>query len=222
MSSLLTIYGINATGVYAINHIDSGKKYIGSTGVSFKDRWYEHVRLLRKSTHPSKRLQNAWNKYGEIRFEFSIICTCEPEHVLKMEQYFIDEFKSHIECFGYNISHVAGSVKGCKKSKETIEKMRLAATGFCHSKETREKMSLSRKGKPHSPSHSAAIARSLIGIKKSPEARMKMSISKMGRKLSPEHKERLISASRTPEAAQKRLESYRNTVSKRKNILGLN
>ena len=50
----------------------NGKKYVGSA-VNFKRRRRKHRKSLRKGTHHSPHLQNAWNKYGEDNFKFDVL-----------------------------------------------------------------------------------------------------------------------------------------------------
>lgn len=59
-------------GVYKILNTVNGRAYIGSTSC-FKARWKVHRRDLRAGKHANQSLQNAWDKYGEIAFVFSII-----------------------------------------------------------------------------------------------------------------------------------------------------
>ena len=56
-----------------MSYINFAKKYIGKTMVGFKVRKYRHIRELRLNTHVNNHLQNAWNKYGEENFDFSIV-----------------------------------------------------------------------------------------------------------------------------------------------------
>ena len=58
--------------VYAIEHRDSGKAYVGSTK-QYETRKYEHIKNLLAGTHHSPMLQNAWDKYGEKMFEFKVL-----------------------------------------------------------------------------------------------------------------------------------------------------
>lgn len=106
------------TGVYGICLKDTTKLYVGSTGRSFKERWKDHLRVLRKGTHHSRHFQNAWNKYGEDAFEFVIFCRCPPEEVRYYEQIYIDALYPE-----FNRSPLAGSVKGIKRDEEAIVKM---------------------------------------------------------------------------------------------------
>lgn len=58
--------------IYQIKNLINNKIYIGSS-VDVVDRWREHKRSLKKSSHHSTHLQRSWNKYGEKNFEFSLI-----------------------------------------------------------------------------------------------------------------------------------------------------
>lgn len=104
---------MNKSGIYRITNTINGKIYIGSS-VNITERWYRHKRLLRKDAHHNKHLQNAWNKYGESEFTFTIIENCEVDNLTVREQYFLNTLKPQ-----YNICPTAGSSLGWKHSEET-------------------------------------------------------------------------------------------------------
>ncbi len=79
-------------GVYQIRCWASGKIYIGSS-YRIYSRWSQHRTVLRKGTSTCLGLQNAWNKYGEISFVFSILEECERDQLELREQYYIDTFR---------------------------------------------------------------------------------------------------------------------------------
>lgn len=58
--------------IYQIRNKVNGKLYIGSS-INPKRRWKEHKRTLKIKKSPSSILQKAWNKYGEVNFEFEIL-----------------------------------------------------------------------------------------------------------------------------------------------------
>lgn len=58
-------------GIYFIQNKINNHIYIGSSR-NIKERFASHKRELRKNTHHCIYLQNAWNKYGEEKFEFII------------------------------------------------------------------------------------------------------------------------------------------------------
>ncbi len=129
-----------ASGIYKITNTINGKVYVGSA-VNFDTRWKEHIRELRKGTHHSSALQNAWNKYGEDNFEFSIIEECERTRkvLLGREQYWMDTLDSVAK--GYNIAKTAGSQLGMKMSPEAIAARVEKNTGKKRTPETRALMS---------------------------------------------------------------------------------
>lgn len=93
--------------VYKISRIHGAEQdcYIGSS-VKYKTRWRIHKSSLRGNYHENNKLQNAWNKYGENNFHFSII---EEVHdpselvLIQREQHHIDTIKPK-----YNIMKIAG------------------------------------------------------------------------------------------------------------------
>ena len=93
-------------GVYQIEI--NGKRYIGSTTKSFKERWEGHLRQLRKGAHGNSKLQNAFNEFGENMTVFSVLeIVINPDKLVFAEQRHIDELKPE-----YNISQIARYGKG--------------------------------------------------------------------------------------------------------------
>jgi len=73
------------SGIYRITNRWNGDFYIGRS----KDiywRFYQHRRSLRRGCHVNKKLQKAWNRYGEIEFEFDIIIKCAVEESKLLER----------------------------------------------------------------------------------------------------------------------------------------
>lgn len=79
------------SGIYMIQNVLNGKKYIGSTN-NFKRRLNRHRTELRMGIHHSIHLQRAYNKYGEDKFTVVILEKCEPIHdtLLMIEQKYLD------------------------------------------------------------------------------------------------------------------------------------
>ena len=110
----------NLTGIYIIFNTITEKFYIGSA-VNYRTRFNEHKRKLRKNIHVNKKLQNAWNKYGEINFQFYL---AEPvknrENLLEREQWWLDLYKPK-----YNIALSATApMLGKKHTKKSIRKIK--------------------------------------------------------------------------------------------------
>jgi hypothetical protein len=76
-------------GVYQIKHKATGRVYIGSS-MNIRTRLKWHRNALRRGGHHSRKLQRAWNKYGEAAFEFSILLYCAPDLRKEYEQRLID------------------------------------------------------------------------------------------------------------------------------------
>ncbi len=102
------------TGVYCWRNKVNGKRYVGSTSMTFAERKRGHLKGLRKGSHKNALLQNAWNKHGEEAFIFEVLHRCSPEECVAKEQEFIDAFRSAERGFGYNLSPTAGSTLGLK------------------------------------------------------------------------------------------------------------
>lgn len=136
-------------GIYVIKCLANNKLYVGSA-VNLISRKSEHFYRLRKNTHGNPHLQNAYNKYGEHNFLFSIIEIVEnPEQLIVSEQKNIDILSKDNSLF--NIRKIAKNNLGLKHSEEAKYKMKISncgsMTGKTHSQEARQKMSISRKGK---------------------------------------------------------------------------
>lgn len=151
------------TGIYCIEHKESGKKYVGSAS-SFLGRFCGHRNLLSRGTHHSPHLQHAWNKYGEDAFEFKKLLVCSKENLLMYEQLCIDGYKACDQAFGYNVEPTASSSLGRRDSAET-----------------RAKKSAAIKGRAKTTDHRAALSAAKTGFRHSAASRAKMSLSQRNR-----------------------------------------
>jgi hypothetical protein len=65
------------TGIYTITSSVSGKFYIGSASVSFKQRWRAHLYSLRKGDHCNSKLQRAWlREIGNTKASMCSVAEC--------------------------------------------------------------------------------------------------------------------------------------------------
>lgn len=156
-------------GVYKILCITSNKFYIGSSDNIFR-RFKNHKNDLNKNKHSNSYLQNAWNKYRENQFQFTIVeIVISPNDLLKKEQEYLDNLMLWKRKIGYNISKFADSPnRGRKMSKNSRKKMSIAQKiraskfpngmlGRKHSEFTKRKWSEIRKGRRLSDIHKQKI-----------------------------------------------------------------
>ena len=64
---------INQAGIYQIESLINGKKYIGSSIDESKRILSDHLLSLKRQTHYNKYSQNHFNKYGEEIYLFDIL-----------------------------------------------------------------------------------------------------------------------------------------------------
>lgn len=106
--------------IYAITHIESGRRYIGST-ISVTNRWIRHKSHLKHNKHHCAYLQNAWNKYGKNAFIFSIIDTTLPTND-RIERALL-ELKHIADAECYNSRTAATDLQNFENSPLTREKI---------------------------------------------------------------------------------------------------
>lgn len=144
--------------IYAIVHIASGKRYVGST-VDRKSRRAHHWSALRGNRHHCPHLQNAWNKYGEDAFEFRILETLEtPDKKTRVSAELraiaeVDCYNSRIAALG--LTNFENGPEMRKAIKRTITQKLKTDDGY------REVL--------------ARIGAAIAAYAKTPEARAKMS-----------------------------------------------
>ena len=85
-------------------------------------RWKVHVNELIRGSHHNRRLQNAWNKYGDGCFKFYVLEECEVENLDDRETFWINNLGSFEN--GYNLDFGGKGTRGYKHTDEEIEKMR--------------------------------------------------------------------------------------------------
>lgn len=116
---------MTGAGIYMLVNKVNGKRYVGSSRDCVR-RKSEHISKLRRGVHINKKLQAAWNKYGEHNFEFVIaLSVLKPEEIEAIEQQFLNDLKA-VET-GYNLAPVAGNTAGWRATEETRKRMSEAA-----------------------------------------------------------------------------------------------
>lgn len=194
-------------GIYMIQNKVNNKIYIGQA-VDIKERWGDHRYYLRGNRNkPNKHLQNAWNKYGEDNFEFTIICKCDESQLNTFEQYYIFELMAYDNRVGYNKNYGGGSGRPTEETRK-----KLIENNGSRRPEVRKKMSESKRGennnnygKHHSEETRKKISEALKGKQAGEnnywygkhlpeEVKKKISESHKGKTLSEEHRKKLSEA----------------------------
>lgn len=126
--------------VYKITNKVNNKVYIGITSKGISARWKEHIYSAEHGC-PFK-LHNAIRKYGKENFSIELIDFCNSwEELTEKEQYYISEYKSLQDKFGYNMTEGGDGTFGRTHSEETKEKIRQKAIGREVTEATRLKLS---------------------------------------------------------------------------------
>lgn len=143
-------------GIYKIRNKVNDKYYLGSTR-NLRKRMREHLSMLRNNKHGNAHLQNAFNKHGEDAFIFEIqLRAVYEEHLVMLEQAYLDTFTPYVRGMGYNISDNAKSYRvfgkdhpgyGKQRSEETKRKISETLTGRTIPESTRLKISETMKNK---------------------------------------------------------------------------
>lgn len=132
--------------VYKIVNSQNGNEYVGSTLLGFEWRKRKHLRELRKGKHHNRHLQNAFIKYGEGCFSFSILeVITDPTKLLDAEERWLIQINPI-----YNVMRDIKSHIGVKRSDETCKKISVSNTGKHHTQETKDKLSKLNTGKKQS------------------------------------------------------------------------
>ena len=151
-------------GLYYIENLKDGKKYVGQSIDILKEWKNKHLNNLRKNKHHNSYLQNAYNKYGEENFVHTIIEKCEKEELNDKECYYILKYESHFSENGYNISWGGNNSKiGMKHTEQTKQKMSKSRKGKSPSQEWRDNLSMSLMGHIISNDTKEKISKTLMG-----------------------------------------------------------
>ena len=112
--------------IYFIINKITGERYVGQT-TNFVRRKNEHLSQLKDKTHINKKLQNAWNKYGENNFIVEKIQydNISKEELNNEEIKYIKQYNSYNN--GYNLT--IGGDGGDTRSKLNFEQFCFAYFG---------------------------------------------------------------------------------------------
>lgn len=131
------------SGIYRIYNLKKEKCYIGST-VNLHDRLTNgHLYNLRLNQHGNKKLQNFWNKYGEIYFHYEILEFVDDiNKLIEREQYYLDVIlfaRDYIDSDFKDKRFIHLGLNNSPTATNTL--------GFLHGEETKRQQSKSGKEK---------------------------------------------------------------------------
>lgn len=129
-------------GIYMIQNKVNNKIYIGQA-VDIEKRWRDHRRDLTNRRNENRHFINAWYKYGEENFKFTILLECKESDLNMYEEYYIFELMTYDPRVGYNKNYGGDSGRPTEEAKR---KMSESKKGRHHSEEHKRKLSESRKG----------------------------------------------------------------------------
>lgn len=163
-------------GIYIIINKINGKKYIGSSFRVLRRIWV-HFRGVR-----GHYLKNAILKYGRENFEAYMLEKVDRKNLPIIEGKWIRKLKPE-----YNITKITNS-GGQIFSKETIERMRISATGKKRTEQEKEAIRIFHTGRKRPPETGRKISLKKLGIPRDAATKKKLSLSHKGKILSESHK----------------------------------
>jgi group I intron endonuclease len=102
--------------VYAIEHAQTGRVYVGST-THCAARWKRHRKDLTEHTHHCAPLQADYDLYGLAAFTFRILETCEIDNQWDREQHWI--IALHAKETGYNVNDNYGNMTHTRRTRNS-------------------------------------------------------------------------------------------------------
>jgi group I intron endonuclease len=133
-------------GIYTITNLKDNKIYLGCS-TKIEERLGKHKRNLKSGKHPNIHLQNAYNKYGEDKFQFEILEECSEELLYSQENYWANLLNVHNMLFGYNIAPTNPMNKHYCISEATRQKISVASKNKIFTEEYRLKLSKAQVGR---------------------------------------------------------------------------
>lgn len=207
--------------IYKIENLVNGKIYIGLTTSNPCLRKYHHFYNLKNRRHANFHLQNAFNKYGESNFKFTVLNYATDKKTLdKLEKDYINQYDCLNPKKGYNLQTGGANGKPSLVIKEKMSRNHADVSGKKnpnygkplsdeHRKRlsefhkgrkctlaTRKKMSKSQKGRKHAIETIKKISEANTGKIFSDEHRKNLSESKKGTKHSLDSRKKMAKARR--------------------------
>jgi group I intron endonuclease len=161
--------------VYLVTNKINGKRYVGQTSQTLKQRWNRHKSPM--NHRHGVYLYHAIQKYGSENFEIKpLIYVDSKEWMDYYETALIKAWDLRNPDKGYNLTDGGGGMLGFKLSDETKQKM----SEHVKTPEHRKKISEAKMGN-----------QARLGMTHSEETKRKMSEAAKGRKFTEEHRRNL-------------------------------
>lgn len=121
-------------GVYSLEHVPSGNKYIGSTSRCIQKRVLVHRSLLNRKKHKTFKLQELWNNTQESEWRVILLESCAADRTAR-ETYWINNLDQILN------THRDANGLGSNHSPETKVKIASKLKKYCEKAEVRAKFS---------------------------------------------------------------------------------
>lgn len=159
--------------VYAITNSVNGKKYIGITN-DITRRFRQHKSQLKYGKHPNVKLQRAYNKYGQDKFDFSVLeeLECSKKELADREIYYISKYDSCDN--GYNLTYGGDNYGNNVITEKTKQLLRTVKLGYKESEETKKRKSIAMKNCSDMEERKKRSSKILRDLWKTKEFREKM------------------------------------------------
>lgn len=160
--------------IYKIINGVNGKFYVGSA-VNFVARKRRHVWRLRRGDHVNKRLQAAWNKYGEAAFAFCVVEEVAADaDLLSAENVWLHEHVGKAYCY-----NIATDAKAPQTGKYGNKNSMWGKT-FSHTPEAKAKISAASKQQIQTEETKTKRRQTMKGHAVATETRLKISAALTG------------------------------------------
>ena len=180
--------------IYKIINAVNNKFYVGSA-VNFEKRKSRHLWRLRRGDHVNKKLQAAWNKYGEHAFVFAVVQEVpEAEDLLAAENVWLYQHVGKEYC--YNIATDATA----PQTGMFGEKNAMWGKTFSHSEDAKARIGAASKARVQSDEEKAKRRQTMKGHVVPTTVRAKISATLSGEgnywygKKRPDHGEKVSRA----------------------------
>lgn len=167
--------------IYCHIHRESGRRYVGLTKATWRQRWNRHVYSAKrgKGSPGFSHFANAIRKYGKDAFSHEVLEVCHSlEEANGREQYWIDLYDTRNPLRGFNLAPGGAHVPHSTRNP-------------WNRPEYRERVSASIKARWKDPKIRAQNIAASTAALRSPEVRVRCAEVQRGKILTQEHREKI-------------------------------